>query len=478
MFARARSFGTKLMLLVALSTTVAVLLVAATYTILERLALEPRALSHLVSQADVIAIHSTAALSFDDRDAGAETLAALLEVEEVVAAQLFDASGRLFATYRRPGIELDLPATPDEPGHRFDARTLWLTREVTLGERRLGSLRVVQNLERSYTQTNRQLATGALVGTVAAMLALGLAFQLQRRLVQPVVELIRVANTVSRTGDYGVRARRLGVDELAILTDTFNQMLDEIQRYQAEQAQAEQMLRRNAAELERSMRELDEFAYVASHDLKSPLQGIRTLASWIEEDNADSLSDKSRRHLRQMQQRVTRLDALLDDLLQYSRAGRVDRDIVDVDTTELVHDAAALLGPPDGVTVSVADGAPRFRTARVPLEQVFRNLINNAIKHHDRGAARIEVGYADCGERFEFSVADDGPGIEPQFHEKVFQMFETLTPRDRVEGSGMGLAVIKKIVETFGGTIRVRSAPGRGATFLFTWPKTIGAENP
>ena len=226
-------------------------------------------------------------------------------------------------------------------------------------------------------------------------------------------------------------------------------------------------------ELLRSNKELDDFAYVASHDLRSPLETIRTLAGWINKDAAAVLPAKSQRHLQQLQQRILRMERLLEDLLQYSRAGRIHHELVEVDTDRLVREVADLLNRPDTFTVSVADNMPVIVTEKVPLAEVIRNLIHNAIKHRSRDDGRVSVSCDDADEFIEFSVADDGPGIEPAFHEQIFGMFETLRPRDHVEASGMGLALVKKTVEKYGGTIHLESTPGHGAMFRFTWPKNI-----
>ncbi|MBL7649909.1 MAG: PAS domain S-box protein [Candidatus Hydrogenedentes bacterium] len=240
-----------------------------------------------------------------------------------------------------------------------------------------------------------------------------------------------------------------------------------------ERKHSEQMLARYTADLERSNRDLDEFAYVASHDLRSPLEGIASLAGWIEEDSGAQLPEDSRRHLGQIRQRVLRLQTLLDDLLQFSRAGRRETGLELVDVAALVQDTISLLNPPPGFRVSTSGNLPRLETFRTPLQQVFQNLMGNAIKHHDRAEGVIEVR-AEESERFwTFTVTDDGPGIEPAYHERVFMMFETLRPRDRVEGSGMGLAIIRKLIETYGGEIRLESAGGQGAKFSFTWPKEM-----
>ncbi|MDA1164710.1 MAG: ATP-binding protein [Planctomycetota bacterium] len=240
-----------------------------------------------------------------------------------------------------------------------------------------------------------------------------------------------------------------------------------------ERQQAEATLRAYAADLERSNRELDDFAYVASHDLRSPLEAIKNLSKWIVEDNADLLPDTSKRHLAMMQQRAGRLESLLDDLLQYSRAGRVHGQILKVDTGELVKEIAGLLNAPESYVVSVVGEMPTLVTAHTPLEQVFRNLINNAIKHRQQDDGRVEVSCRDLGAFYEFTVSDDGPGIAAEFHQQIFKLFQTLKPRDEVEGSGMGLAIVQKIVESYDGTIQVVSVPGPGVKFQFTWPKSL-----
>ncbi len=238
-----------------------------------------------------------------------------------------------------------------------------------------------------------------------------------------------------------------------------------------ERKQSEQMLARYTADLERSNRELDEFAYVASHDLRSPLEGIASLASWIEEDSGTQLPEDSRRHLAQIGQRVLRLQTLLDDLLQFSRAGRRETALELVDVAALVQDIISLLNPPPGYKVKAIGDLPQLETFRTPLQQVFQNLIGNAIKHHDRTDGVVEVSALESEDLWTFTVADDGAGIDPAYHDRVFMMFETLRPRDHVEGSGMGLAIIRKLIETYGGQIWLDSEVGKGARFTFTWPK-------
>jgi signal transduction histidine kinase len=238
-------------------------------------------------------------------------------------------------------------------------------------------------------------------------------------------------------------------------------------------SQVERELQVNNQHLARSNRDLEDFAYVASHDLKSPLSGINSAAKWLEEDLHDTLSGESKTILGLMRSRINRMEKLLDDLLTYSRAGRTDAAIGETNVAEIFASIIEVLGPPAHIKVRVEGQLPVIVTASAQLEQVLRNLVNNAIKHHDKPAGEVVLSVQHVGDFVEFIVRDDGPGILPQFHEKIFQLFQTLKRRDEVEGSGMGLAVVKKLVEQQNSRITVHSqGNGSGSEFRFQWPTT------
>lgn len=226
------------------------------------------------------------------------------------------------------------------------------------------------------------------------------------------------------------------------------------------------------AALARSNQELDQFAYVTSHDLKAPLRGIANLSQWIEEDLGETLAGDNKSQMELLRGRVHRMEALIDGILQYSRVGRVRARPELVDTGTLVAEVVELLAAPAEVSVEVMPGMPVVNVERVPLQQVFLNLVGNAIKHTGRSNPAIEVRAVDDGEMIQFSVSDNGQGIAPQYHERIFGIFQTLEARDKVEGTGIGLSVVKKMVELKGGRVWVESDLGQGATFYFTWPKT------
>ncbi len=224
-------------------------------------------------------------------------------------------------------------------------------------------------------------------------------------------------------------------------------------------------------QLIKNNKELEQFAYITSHDLKAPLRAIERLASWIEEDNAEKLDKNSKENLALLRQRVNRMANLIAGILQYSRVGRVDLNISSIDTKLLLNEVIDSLDPSKKFTIIVADNLPTLQTDQIILSQVFSNLISNSIKHHHQNKGEIEISVTDEDNFYAFYVKDNGPGIEPEYHEKIFQIFQTLRSRDEFESTGIGLSIVKKIVESQGGKITLNSEKGKGTTFCFTWPK-------
>lgn len=239
--------------------------------------------------------------------------------------------------------------------------------------------------------------------------------------------------------------------------------------FQKEEEEAVQNL---LLRLKQTNQELDQFAFIVSHDLKSPLRSIINLSEWIKEDLGTDLKPEVAEQIDMLQERVGRMQRLVEDLLQYARTGRNDKPLEPIDLNHVIAEIQQALVLPTGFKVSLP--APLVAIDGRPSEcyQLFQNLIDNAIKYRSHDAGMVEITQHQEGRFWRFEVRDDGIGIEERHHQRIFQIFQRLATSDPIEGTGIGLALVKKIVETRGGSLAVRSALGEGTTFSFTWPLT------
>lgn len=225
-------------------------------------------------------------------------------------------------------------------------------------------------------------------------------------------------------------------------------------------------------ELNRINKELKGFTAAASHDLKAPLIGIDQLANMIEQDIKNDQLAELPQGIGMIRQRTKRLNLLLDDLLAYAYVGHERAIIEQVDTKELVAELF-MLSAPEGFKLKIKSELPILVTHKSPLQQVLQNLITNAIKHHHLAEGCVSVSCEESETRYTFAIQDDGPGIDPLFHEHIFGMFKRLKTRDEVEGSGIGLSMVQKIVENYNGEVSIESELNKGSTFYFSWPKLV-----
>ena len=222
------------------------------------------------------------------------------------------------------------------------------------------------------------------------------------------------------------------------------------------------------AEAERSNAALDEFAHAVSHDLKAPIRAIRDYAGMLLDPPPSPPEEDRAAYLRRIHDLTARMRRMIDAALEYARAGRTVSRVERLDTGDVLRELVQFLAPPPDVTIRLASKLPVIESERVPFEQVFRNLLSNAMTYRRDGDAHVDVSAVDRGDCWEFIVADDGPGIPPAQQERIWKLFQTSRPG---EGTGLGLALVKRLVEVRGGRATVRSQPGEGAAFHILWPK-------
>lgn len=275
----------------------------------------------------------------------------------------------------------------------------------------------------------------------------------------------------------GLEAIRNGAADYLVKGQALEYTLVRAIRYAMERKRIETSLKQSSQkqqellkEVENANKELKDFAYVISHDLKAPLRGIQTLTGWVVSDYSDKLDDSGREKLALLTQRVERMRNLIDGVLQYSRVGRVTEQRQEVDLNKLIKEAVDGLAPPKNITIEMENSLPQLLCEPTRMFQVFQNLLSNAVKYMDKPQGRIKVGCNEEDGCWKFHVTDNGPGIEEQDFERIFQIFQTLKPKDEYESTGVGLTVVKKAVELWGGRVWIESRAGLGSTFYFTVP--------
>jgi two-component system sensor kinase FixL len=313
------------------------------------------------------------------------------------------------------------------------------------------------------------------------VIALGGTLLVSRMVVGPVVQLRDAAMRFGKSGT-DVEVKIKSHDELGDLAASFNEMATARSTAEAEMLNTRDELKDRVEERTRELehlndelvvinKELNDFAYIVSHDLKAPLRGIGSLATWLASDYADVLDDTGKEQLQLLLDRAKKMESLIESVLKYSRVGRIREDREVVDTNELVDSSVEMIAPPENIQVSIEGKLPWVDGERTRLEQVFQNLIGNAVKFIDKPVGFVTISCADEGAMWRFAVKDNGPGIDSRYYDQIFQIFQTLSPPDDKGSTGIGLTLVKKIVEMHGGTIWVESNLGEGSTFFFTLPK-------
>ena len=224
-------------------------------------------------------------------------------------------------------------------------------------------------------------------------------------------------------------------------------------------------------EFENINQELDDFARIVSHDLKAPLRGINTLAEYLSIEYRDQFDDKGKEFLRLLDQRARLMSALIDGILEYSQVGYLKEKLELTDLNNIVKKTVDIIAPPNNIRIHIEGKLPSIRCTKIRVQQVFQNLLGNAVKYMDKEKGEVKVACVPDGDFWKFSVSDNGPGIKEKYFRKIFQMFQTLQPKTKSQSSGIGLALAKKIVEVYGGKIWVESKEGKGSAFFFTLPK-------
>ena len=504
----------KLTLVIMLTSSIGLLLAGTATVFYARITFQQRMAEDLSTLAGIIGAQSTAALAFNDQASAQENLAALKAKPEIIAACIYTNDGKVFTSYVRPDLKnVALPSRAGAEGQRVEAGSLGFFKTITHRGEPVGTLYLRSDLQQMQAYLARYV--GIVVTVIGGLLiiTLLLSAELQRVISDPIVNLAEVAQAVTTRQDYSVRAGQpgeevAGQDEIGRLIDTFNQMLTQIQERDtallranealqgeiAERRRAEtdlktlnetleqrvrertEELERRAQELARSNAELEQFAYISSHDLQEPLRMVGSYTQLLARRYKGKLDADADEFIGYAVEGATRMQTLINDVLSFSRLGTKGKPFEPTDCNQVLHDALdnlKVMVEESGATVT-HDPLPSVIADGTQLTQVLQNLISNGIKFRREDAPRIHVSGERDGDNWIIAVRDNGIGIEPQYAERIFLIFQRLHGRGEYSGTGMGLAICKKIVERHGGRIWVESQVGQGSTFRFTIPDNRG----
>ncbi len=465
--------------------------------------------------ANILSFESISALDFRDRDVLSETLSSLKGDESLVAAGVYDSDDRLFAAYYRSSGNVGAQLAPHlesyDDQYYFTDDSLFVIRGILLGDRRLGALVVQADTRELTSRMKRSVSIVGVLFLLSIVVAVVIASKFQRVITAPILQLSSKAQEISNNQDYGIRAERTSDDELGVLVDSFNHMLTQIQqrddnlkslneqledrvqertrkleveiqdRKRAEEkirvlnAELEDRVLKRTKQLELANKELESFAYTVSHDLRAPLRHAAGFAELLEECIAEE-HEEPREYIQYINESVQKMDNLINDLLSFSRTGRQGMTITTVSMDKLITEII------DEFAIQIGDRTIKWDLSPVPdatadptmMRLILSNLIGNAIKYTGtRDVARVAIGCSkDPAEGDDiYFVADNGVGFNMKYKDKLFGVFQRLHSNEEFEGTGIGLATVRRIVTRHKGRIWAESEVDKGTTLYFTIPK-------
>ena len=427
--------------------------------------------------AEMTALHSTAALAFNDQKDAEETLATLRVRPSVLNCALYNQSGQLFAAYQQPGAALPPKRAPPEAKATITDTGVEVVQPVIQGDTRVGTLYLRADLRLLYERLRTHVFVIVSVVALGTIASLVISTQMQRLVSAPIYELTEAARSVSASRDYNIRAAKHGNDEIGHLIDQFNDMLTQIQHrdiaLKSAQEDLEHKVEVRTRELRQANQELESFSYSVSHDLRAPLRHISGFVELLEHSLQGKIDAEAREYLVDIKSSVKESGRLIDDLLAFSRMARADMQRMRFNMGELVGEVCA------EIVQETPDQKIEWQVAPLPvvegdlsmLRQTWRNLISNAVKYSSkRDVSRIEIGSHESASELIFWIRDNGVGFDMKYVDRLFGVFHRLHGA-AFEGTGIGLANVRRIVMRHGGRTWAEGKLNEGATFYFSLPK-------
>jgi signal transduction histidine kinase len=466
----------KLITVILLTSGAVLLLTCTSFFAYEFHSFRQTTVRQLSTLGEIVAENSTAALAFDSREDAAEILAALKADPHIVAACIYDQEGNVFAQYPSNRALKDLPVKPRSRGYDFTASHLEGFQPIVQGSRKLGTLYLKSDLKAMYERFQLYAIIAVLVIVLSFLLAYVLSKILQKGISKPILALAETAKEISNDRNYSVRVPKGGKDEIGTLTDAFNQMLLEIEEQNQSLSgfnqKLEQKVIERTIEIEAANKELESFSYSISHDLRAPLRSIHGYTNILAEEYAGKLDDEAKRLMGIILNNTKKMSQLIDDLLEFSRLGRKGLSKTNVSMMNIVesvwHD---LTVTEDRKIEFILRPLPDACADSSTIRQVWVNLISNALKYTRKNErTMIEISSEKKDGDIIYFIKDNGTGFDMEYYDKLFGVFQRLHSQKEFEGTGVGLAIVQRIITKHGGSIWAEAEVGKGASFYFKLP--------
>ncbi len=488
----------KLISVIMLACTTSLILVGISFIFWQWFSLRQDLITNLSTQAKIIADNCKASITFDSPADANDALKSLKADSTILFGGIYTLDGKIFSCYHKDNKHDQVKILVDnrKVGHYFGNNMLTVYEPVVVDDNVIGLVCLKSTLSNLYTALKRDIVVMICTMLLVSMLIYFVSFRLQGVISKPILDLADVAKTISLKKEYSIRMNRQSNDEIGLLIRAFNDMLEQIQqrdlvlvntnelleeRVQERTAElsAEVAVRKNAqTELAQTVKkllisnnELRDFTRIAAHDLQTPLRAIGILSDWISDDYIQKADEEGQKHARLLLDRAKRIGRLLNAITHYSELSLVNKQRERLDLNIIISLIVENIKRPDNVEIIIENKLPVVTGIRRFTEELFENLLKNAVQCMDKPQGIITIGCVEDGGFWRFSIADNGTGIKEKYFGKIFEIFQMLSLRDQTENVGIGLSIVKKVVEMYGGRIWVISQMGKGSTFFFTLPK-------